>query len=71
MKVVISYEDGSYFLIQFRPGYGPEAYEAPPEWESQAVMVPDHVVVAWAALTQQVASMETLLGLFDEKRETS
>ena len=71
MRVVIEYEDGAYYLRAFREGYDAGAYAAPSAWGARAVTVPDHLVVAYAALAAQRSTMSTLLRMIDDDKETS
>lgn len=69
MRVVLSYEDGNYYLRQFRSARNLSDYIPPPAWEDQAIQIPDYVVVAYDALAAQVSTMNTLLAMFDNERE--
>jgi hypothetical protein len=71
MRVVISYNDGEFYLRRFKPELIPASYEAEGTWrESEgAVDLPDYIVVDYCALIARLQTMQHLLALHDEQAE--
>jgi hypothetical protein len=72
MKVCIEWDEGEYFLTNFKPGeYTFEAYRAPADVEPwrTPVEIEEPIVVAYAAQQAERWMMQRLLSMIADKAE--